>query len=117
MLTADKCSLKSMGWQRPNYRTVIYTENFEQDLARLCPDEPSQKLFDDRIMQAVSWALARAAEAFPEIPNTSLRVIKADGTPQLPMVRIYYTIDNDDECSLWAMDEVDIYGPEEDATS
>jgi len=91
-------------------RTVRRSHLFENHATQLQPD--ARRL--DEQLRGVEWAVATKPEAFPQIPNTALRLIKTDPFPDAPALRIYFTIDGDHYCTLQFIEKVEELAEEED---
>ena len=76
-------------------RTVVESDLFRAHAKQL---EPNTKRLDEMIEAAV-WEISRAAESFPEVEGTALRSI-VTRAPYCPTIIVFFTIDNDDECTL-----------------
>lgn len=60
----------------------------------------------DEMALAITWRISRAAESFPEIQGTHFRLARAREFQGKPVLRVYFTINSADECSLWWIDQV-----------
>lgn len=54
----------------------------------------------DEQLEGVMWTIARDPESCHNIPRTRLRIIKTDPFPGAPALRIYFTVDDGDTCTL-----------------
>jgi len=68
--------------------------------------QPHAARFEQQI-SSLEFAVGRAAELWPSIPNTSLRVIKTDPFPGAPRLRVYFTIDDDLYCTLQQIEQLE----------
>ena len=93
----------------PKLRTVRQNDSFESCLK----DLGSIARLDD-ILIGVDWALAKDAEGFTEILESSLYVILTRPFKDIPGLRIFYTIDDEDYVTLWLAEPRDEDDPEED---
>lgn len=84
-------------------RTVIRDHAFEQAARGLHPDIKRC----DEVLVGVEWAVASYAEKHPQIPGTTLRLIKTDALGDTPPLRIYFTIDDDETCTLRYIEKVE----------
>lgn len=62
----------------------------------------------------MEWAVATQPEIFPEIPGTNLRLVKTAPFPGAPPLRVYFTIDNDDDCTLRWIEVIEAPAEQED---
>jgi|SRR5579884_4037206 hypothetical protein len=58
----------------------------------------------DQALEAVVWSIARSPEMWPQVPGTSLRVAKTDPYLNVPRLRVFFTIDDENTCTLHAVD-------------
>jgi hypothetical protein len=91
-------------------REVRRTDLFESQARSIQPD--AQRL-DAQIRSVVS-ALQRAADLWPPAPGTKLRVVKTDPFPHAPRLRIFFTIDDDDDCTMRFIELMEGPAAEED---
>ncbi len=55
----------------------------------------------DEILWGVTWALAKDAEcASWAVPDTPIRVVLTDAFPDIPSLRIYFRVVDDDQVAL-----------------
>lgn len=86
-----------VSWPR-RLRTIRRSPLFESSVEDLA----SVRRLDE-ILEGVEWALANDPERFTEVPHTTLRVIPTDPFVNIPALRIYYRIEDDDHvCLEWA---------------
>ncbi len=78
-------------------RTVIRDRLFEAAL--LSRVHPSLKRCDE-VLQGAKWAIATNAEAQDRIRGSRLRVVKTVGLADVPPLLVYFTIDDEDTCTL-----------------
>jgi len=58
----------------------------------------------DEVLEPVEFAIAQDAESFHQVQDTPLRIAVADPFPGiLPRLWIYFTIDDEDYCTLRAV--------------
>lgn len=70
--------------------------------------QSNARRFDEQVEGAI-WVIARDAEKCARIPHTSdLRIIKTDPYPDAPALRIYFTIDDADHCTLRYVERVPV---------
>lgn len=74
-------------------RTVIHSLLFDQQLVEI---EPNAARAEEQV-QGVEWALARRAETFALSPGSPVGVIRTNAEPHL---RIFFTIDDANTCTL-----------------
>ncbi len=91
------------GWPL-SARTVIRSKLFEKLATQIVSDTKRC----DEVLESVEWAIATNPDHHEEIPGTSLRIIKtaAFKTSSIPEMRLYFTIDSDDTCTLQFIEEV-----------
>ena len=58
----------------------------------------------DMALEDVEELISVNAEYFPVVEGTSLRVAKTRPAYGVPGLRLFFTIDSDDQCTLWAVD-------------
>lgn len=97
-----------VGWFRA--RTVRRDQLFEQNARLIQPDAPRL----DEQLQGVEWVIATNPEACPRIPGTLLRLVKTDPFPGAPPLRIYFTIDDENTCTMQYIELIEAPAPEED---
>ena len=55
----------------------------------------------DEQLEGVMWVISHAPDKCDSIPGTSLYIIKTDAFPGAPALRVFFTIDDDDNaCAL-----------------
>jgi hypothetical protein len=94
----------------PKTRTVRRSDLFEQFCKSIEPD--TERL--DEILRGVEWAIATRAEVFPLLPFTALRMAKTDPYPRVKALRILFTIDDEDTCTLQYIERIEELPEEED---
>jgi hypothetical protein len=58
----------------------------------------------DEVLEPVEFAIAQDAESFHQVQDTPLRIAVADPFPGvIPRLWIYFTIDDEDYCTLRAV--------------
>lgn len=95
---------------RRKVRTVRRSDVFEQQADEL---NPTVKRLDSQL-RGVEWAVATRPELFPEIPGTDVRHIKTRPFPAAPPLRILFTIEDEDTCTLQYVEEMPEPAEEED---
>lgn len=93
-------------------RTVRRSDVFAEQAEAL---NPSAKRLDDQL-RGVEWAVATRPEIFPQIPATEVRHIKTRPFPAAPPLRILFTIDDEDTCTLQYVERMPEPAAEEDYT-
>jgi hypothetical protein len=78
------------------WRTIRRDSLFEQLAAQIQPDA---RRLDDQLL-GVEQIISRNAERCPRMPGTILHLIKTDPFPGAPRLRIYFTIDDENHCTL-----------------
>jgi hypothetical protein len=64
--------------------------------------EPDAKRLDEQL-RGIEWAVATAPFSYSQVEGTSLHLIKTDPWPGAPPLRVYFTIDDENTCTLrWA---------------
>jgi len=53
------------------------------------------------MLDAAVWEISRNAEAGIPVPDSILRFVRTRPFNSAFVVRIFYTIDSDNECTLW----------------
>jgi len=81
---------------RPKHRDIRRSALFQLQASII---QPKSARFEEQI-RSLEFAISRAADAWPPIPRTNLRVVKTDRFPGAPRLRVYFTIDDDDDCTL-----------------
>lgn len=76
-------------------RQVAYDQTFLDQAALLEADSPRL----DELLDGVIWLIATHAEEC-EVVERNLRVAFTDPFPDAPAMRVYFTITNDDTCTL-----------------
>jgi hypothetical protein len=76
-------------------RTIRQEPKFDEEIQAL--GISCQRL--DEILEAVSFGLARAPEAFPCVPGTRVSILKTAVYPGAPSLRVFFTY-NEDEVHL-----------------
>jgi hypothetical protein len=66
------------------------------------------------VLAGVEWACARWPEGVHGIPGTRLAMLRTEWP--VPSLRVYLSLEDADRCSVWAIDQVAPYGPEEDGS-
>jgi hypothetical protein len=94
----------------PKRREVRRTDLFKSQARSIQPDA---KRLEAQIRSVVS-ALERAADAWPPVEGTKLRIVKTDPFPHAPRLRIFFTIDEDDDCTMYFIELMEGPAAEED---
>lgn len=68
--------------------------------------QPDASRFEEQI-RSVESAVARAAEIFPLVPGTRLRVLKTDPFPGAPRLRVFFTIDSVSRATLQSIELIE----------
>lgn len=70
------------------------------DFAARCDElDPGRRTLD-RVLEGVSWAIARDPDYFPRVPGTTLSVAQVIETPALPALIILFRHLDRDRCEL-----------------
>lgn len=96
-----------------SWRSIARDPLFESQLESL---HPSPARCDEAIA-AVEWALALNAEHFPAVPGTRFRLVKTRPFPDIPPLRIFYTVDDEHTCTLRALEVIESLAQGEDDTA
>ncbi len=90
-------------------RSVRRSPLFEELYRQLSPNLPRL----DEQLRAAEWKIAVAPEACPLMEGTRLRLVKTDPFPNAPQLRVFFTVDDDDEaCEMQYLEVVE--GPASD---
>ncbi len=84
-----------MGWR---VREVAHGAQFElacHEIGHAVAPREMQAL-----LRAVKWMLARAADDFPQDPETGVRYYPYEKSDLYPALVFHYTIDSDELCTL-----------------
>lgn len=92
------------------YRTIRHDHDYEDQARRL---GLSHKRLDE-VLDGVTWAIARSPAEFELMLDTGLRLVKTDPFPDAPPLRIYFTWDEDDNCTLRWIEAADDLPEEQD---
>lgn len=85
---------------RTLYESAHYSEcctKIEPDAARL-----------DESLRYPLHMISYRAEAFPEIPETSLRRVRTNDFPNAPALLLYFSIDDEDSCTLHSLEPLPV---------
>jgi hypothetical protein len=66
------------------------------------------------VLAGVQWALVRWPDGFHRVPGTRLHLLKTEWP--VPSLGTWFSLDDDRRCSVWAVEEILPYAPEEDGT-
>lgn len=77
-------------------RTVRRSALFDEAAIRI---ETDAKRLDEQL-RGIEWHIARDAEGGWQVRYSNLYLIKTDPWPDAPALRVYYTIDDDNYCTL-----------------
>lgn len=66
------------------------------------------------VLAGIAWACGRWPEGAHRIPGTRLHLLKTEWP--IPSLGTWFTLENDGRCTIWAIDEIMPYAPEEDGT-
>jgi len=83
-------------------RSLIESEAYSRCCQEIEPDAPRL----DEALRYPLFAVAQHAERFPEVPNTTLRRVRTNSFPGAPALLIFFRIDDDNQCTLWWMEEL-----------
>ena len=86
-------------WPAANALTLVEGDRFAEQADAL---DPSRKTLD-RVLEGVSWAIARDPEYFPRVAGTTLRVAQVIETTSLPALLVLYRSLDRDRCELVAV--------------
>lgn len=95
------------------YRTIRQAPEFAKQIEWF---ELGYKRLDE-IMDGVTWSIARNPGVFPLMAGTGLRLAKTDPFPNSAPLRIYFTWDEDDNCTLRWIEPMDDLPEEQDYSS
>ncbi|MBO0682573.1 MAG: hypothetical protein J2P45_05405 [Candidatus Dormibacteraeota bacterium] len=85
---------------RRRKREVIRSPLFASQARQIQPNAPRF----ERQLWSVEDAVSRAAEVFPLVPGTRLRVAKTDAYPWAPRLRILFTVDDEYHATLQSVE-------------
>ena len=83
-------------------RTLVESELYSRCSAAIQPD--AHRL--DEALRFPLAAIAEHPERFPRIPGTKLRRVRTNQFPGAPALLLFFSIDNDDECTLWWLEKL-----------
>ena len=83
----------------PKLRTVVWSELAQAACRAL---HGNTRRLDDQL-RAVEWAISTNAEGCTEIPGTPFRIVKTRIGPRQLGVRVAFTIDDDNTCTIHAV--------------
>jgi len=66
------------------------------------------------VLAGIAWALARWPDGFHRIPGTRLHLLKTEWP--VPALGTWFSLDSESRCTVWVIEEVLPYAPEEDGT-
>jgi hypothetical protein len=66
------------------------------------------------VLAGIAWALARWPDGFHRIPGTRLHLLKTEWP--IPALGTWFSLDSESRCTVWVIDEIQPYVPEEDGT-
>lgn len=66
------------------------------------------------VLSGIGWALARWPDGFHRIPGTRLHLLKTEWP--VPALGTWFSLDSESRCTVWVIDEIQPYVPEEDGT-
>jgi hypothetical protein len=87
---------------RARYRQLIYDDTFWEQVRFL---EPDVKRIDE-LIEGVTWLIANYADEC-EIVEGNLRVAFTDPFPDAPPMRVFFTITDDNNCTLHWIERVE----------
>jgi hypothetical protein len=85
----------------PEGRTLVEEKSFEESRDALVGIDVQRC---DEMVHAITWGIARDPERYPLLPGSRLRLARAQPILDAPILRIFFTINADDSCSLWWID-------------
>ncbi len=77
-------------------RQVIYDYTFEEQAKLLGQDV--KRL--DSVIRSAEWKVACHPEQCPNVPGTILRVVFTDPFPDIPPMRIFFSITDEERCTM-----------------
>lgn len=66
------------------------------------------------VLAGIGWALARWPDGFHRIPGTRLHLLKTEWP--IPALGTWFSLDDETRCTVWVIEEILPYAPEEDGT-
>jgi hypothetical protein len=66
------------------------------------------------VLAGIDWALARWPDGFHRIPGTRLHLLKTEWP--IPALGTWFSLDGETRCTVWVIEEILPYAPEEDGT-
>jgi len=66
------------------------------------------------VLAGIDWALARWPDGFHRIPGTRLHLLKTEWP--IPALGTWFSLDDETRCTVWVIEEILPYAPEEDGT-
>ncbi|MCW3041869.1 MAG: hypothetical protein JWL57_27 [Actinobacteria bacterium] len=66
------------------------------------------------VLAGIEWALARWPDGFHRIPGTRLHLLKTEWP--IPALGTWFSLDDETRCTVWVIEEILPYAPEEDGT-
>jgi len=94
----------------PELRTLIEEPSFAEAREAIVGNDIRR--FDE-MLSAITWEIARDPEHAPAVPGSRLRLARSEAMPGEPILRVYYTINDDGTCSLWDVNLADVEAEEE----
>lgn len=84
------------------HRTLVESEHYGECCQEIQPD--AARL--DEALRFPLFAIATQPERFPQIPGTRLRRVRTNEFPGAPALLIYFSVDGDDQCTLWSLERL-----------
>jgi hypothetical protein len=66
------------------------------------------------VLAGIAWGLARWPDGFHRIPGTRLHLLKTEWP--VPALGTWFSLDDESRCTVWVIEEILPYVPEEDGT-
>jgi hypothetical protein len=66
------------------------------------------------VLAGIEWALARWPDGFHRIPGARLHLLKTEWP--IPALGTWFSLDDETRCTVWVIEEILPYAPEEDGT-
>ena len=92
------------------YRTIREDPAYTAQAQALAPN--TQRL--DEILEGLVWAVCTEPSIFPLMRDTGMRLVKTDPYPGALPLRIFFTWDEDDNCTLCWIELIEDLPEEQD---
>ena len=91
-------------------------ERVLRDVAYECQTEDLRGSYPraSEVLAGIAWALARWPDGFHRIPGTRLHLLKTEWP--VPALGTWFSLEDESRCTVWVIDEILPYVPEEDGT-